>query len=334
MIQARLLERKPPNGSQNLHNPYTVSSDGITKLIVPSVNVMILQLQTSDLVTPEQETLLSVRCAFNGQRVFEVEGGRFAVDDTSYLILNTGQRYSSYIQSETEVEAFNVSCCPYFVEDVLRGMVTPADQLLNVPRLAGEQPVLFFEKTYSHDEVVSPVLFSLRRAVRNPWATRGWLEETFNLLLERLLLAHRNIMREIENLPAMRRSTRAEIYLRLHRAKDFMNASLKQPITLSQIAEVAWLSTHHFLRLFKQTFHETPHQYLTRKRIERAKHLLAHTDLSVTDVCLEVGFESLGSFSWLFRRRVGVSPETFRLQNGNGISRKRIWSQLALSAGG
>jgi AraC-like DNA-binding protein len=109
---------------------------------------------------------------------------------------------------------------------------------------------------------------------------------------------------------------------------------LQQPLTLSQIAEVAWLSTHHFLRLFKRTFHETPHQYLIRKRIERAKYLLAHTDLSVTDVCLEVGFESLGSFSWLFRRRVGASPETFRLQNGNGVSRKRIWSQLALSAGG
>ncbi|MBA3357135.1 MAG: helix-turn-helix transcriptional regulator [Pyrinomonadaceae bacterium] len=74
----------------------------------------------------------------------------------------------------------------------------------------------------------------------------------------------------------------------------------------------ACLSPNHFLRTFKQAFHQTPHQYLTRIRLEHAQGLLAQTNQPVTDVCFAVGFESLGSFSWLFRQRVGLAPEAYR----------------------
>jgi AraC-like DNA-binding protein len=66
--------------------------------------------------------------------------------------------------------------------------------------------------------------------------------------------------------------------------------------------------------MFKQVFGATPHQYLTARRLERARYLLAHTDQPVTEICLSVGFASLGAFSWLFRRRVGVSPAAYRRQ--------------------
>ena len=68
------------------------------------------------------------------------------------------------------------------------------------------------------------------------------------------------------------------------------------------------------LRLFKQAFGRTPHQFLTHRRIERAKHLLARTERPVTEICLDVGFESLGSFSHLFRRETGASPTAYRRQ--------------------
>jgi transcriptional regulator GlxA family with amidase domain len=72
------------------------------------------------------------------------------------------------------------------------------------------------------------------------------------------------------------------------------------------------MAPHHFLRTFKLAFHQTPHQYLTHLRLERAQSLLRHTDTPVTDICMDVGFESLGSFSWLFRRECGQSPSAFR----------------------
>ena len=98
----------------------------------------------------------------------------------------------------------------------------------------------------------------------------------------------------------------------LLRAKGFIDLNYAQPLDLEKIACQANFSRYHFLRLFRRTFDETPHQYLTRRRIERARELLTTTELSVTDVCLEVGYQSLGSFSSLFQRHAGHSPQNYR----------------------
>ncbi len=95
-----------------------------------------------------------------------------------------------------------------------------------------------------------------------------------------------------------------------------MDAMIDQPLTLDTIAGVAWLSPHHFLRLFKQVFLITPHQYLTRKRIEKAQSLLLTSDKPILVICLETGLTSHSAFSRLFRLHVGVSPETFRRLHG------------------
>ena len=105
-----------------------------------------------------------------------------------------------------------------------------------------------------------------------------------------------------------------ETLQRLGRARDFIDHCYDHPLSLDQISEKACFSRYHFLRLFRQAFNKTPHQYLIERRIEKAKELLGDDDLRVTDVCFEVGFQSLGSFSTLFRREVGHAPITYREQ--------------------
>ncbi len=99
---------------------------------------------------------------------------------------------------------------------------------------------------------------------------------------------------------------------RLERACDLMNSHLGSPLNVTQISKAANFSPYYFIRLFRKTFDITPHQYLTRQRVERAKRLLAESDHSITDICFDVGFESLSSFSNLFRKMVGQSPSAFR----------------------
>jgi AraC-like DNA-binding protein len=99
---------------------------------------------------------------------------------------------------------------------------------------------------------------------------------------------------------------------RLDAARLFLDTHLGEALTLDDIARQAHLSKFHFLRLFKAAFHETPHRYLRRRRLEAARRLLIGTDLPVTAVCFHVGFESLGTFSTLFRRSLGASPNEFR----------------------
>jgi len=106
----------------------------------------------------------------------------------------------------------------------------------------------------------------------------------------------------------------SEQFLRLCRARDMLREVHDRPLTIDEVAREAAISPFHFIRLFHALFGDTPHQFRIRSQIERAKELLAVGDASVTDVCLDVGFSSLGSFSDLFARRVGTPPSAYRRQ--------------------
>ena len=111
-----------------------------------------------------------------------------------------------------------------------------------------------------------------------------------------------------------------ELLRRLCHARDLLRDRENEPLSVGAVARASGLSRFHFIRLFKAMFCETPHQYRSRAQIEKARHLLILTDLSITDVCMEVGFSSLGSFSTLFLRRVGMSPSEFQRRHRSGSS--------------
>lgn len=99
---------------------------------------------------------------------------------------------------------------------------------------------------------------------------------------------------------------------RLLRARDAMDLGYAQPLDVAALARIACVSEAHFIRTFRATFGETPHRYLQRRRVERSMFLLRESDRSVTDICLDVGYTSLGTFSRTFREIVGQSPLAYR----------------------
>ncbi len=99
---------------------------------------------------------------------------------------------------------------------------------------------------------------------------------------------------------------------RMLRARDAMDRAFDRPLDISALARVALVSEAHFIRTFRATFGEAPHRYLQRRRVERATFLLRDTDRSVTDICMAVGFSSLGTFSRTFRQVLGESPTEYR----------------------
>jgi AraC-like DNA-binding protein len=104
----------------------------------------------------------------------------------------------------------------------------------------------------------------------------------------------------------------ADLLTRLCRARDLLCEVHDRTMTIEEVAREAAMSPFHFIRQFSAVFGETPHQARIRSRLDRARLLLAMGERSVTDVCMEVGFSSHGSFSALFARRVGVSPSEYR----------------------
>ena len=103
--------------------------------------------------------------------------------------------------------------------------------------------------------------------------------------------------------------------IRLCRARDRLREADDARLSIAAIAKEAGFSTYHFIRLFQSVFGVTPHQFRIQTRLERAQLLLAAGSHSVTEVCMEVGFSSVGTFSHLFTRRIGVSPSVFRAQH-------------------
>ena len=107
-------------------------------------------------------------------------------------------------------------------------------------------------------------------------------------------------------------STRHATNRILLRARDTMDRDYAHPLNVTALAAAASLSRAHFIRSFRDAFGETPHRYLQRRRIERAMAMLRETDKPVTEICLDVGFTSLGTFSRTFRDVLGTSPRAYR----------------------
>src|SRR5689334_922075 len=102
------------------------------------------------------------------------------------------------------------------------------------------------------------------------------------------------------------------LLVHLRRAHDHVDRHFAEPLDVDGIAAVAGVSKYHFIRCFRMTYGETPMRYLTRRRIERAQDLLRAANLTVTEICMLVGFSSLGSFSAKFSELVGESPTAYR----------------------
>jgi len=253
---------------------------------------------------------LSIKTFSSGRAYYRVTGGHHAVDNSTYLVLNHGQSYEISINSRCPVESFCIFFAPELVNDVQRSLISAPEDLLDEPCAGGLASARFFERTFVHDSILSPEIARLQR--NHTKIDQELLTEKLHTVVERLFVVHRIAKAEAEQLNAARPATREELYRRVWRARDYIRALSAERLTLQDIARVASLSQNHLLRTFRNAFGVTPHQFLIETRLQEARRLLATSESTVTDICFQIGFESLGSFSSLFRSRFGVSPTASR----------------------
>lgn len=266
---------------------------------------------------------LSVKTVFGGHAIIESGGGLHRIEPKSYLVLNQEREYTFRIDSRQPVRAFSVFFEPTMIRSAIRAYRSTMDQQLDDPFRSVDETIEFFERRYDQDGVAE----HLQRMHDDLPAFRHdplWLQENMLGLLELMLKGYQETWNEVDEVQAVRAVTKEELYRRLYKAKDYAYATLDQPVSLDDLAYVACLSTNYFLRSFKALFRQTPHQFIIDRRLERAQSLLRDTDMSVSEVCLAIGFQSLGSFSWLFKKRIGASPEQFRRNYVAGLVEERL----------
>jgi AraC-like DNA-binding protein len=252
---------------------------------------------------------LSIKTFRGGSAQYRLEGRTCTVNDRGFLLLNHGQDYAIEIDSPTPVESLCVFFAPGSIEAALHTFRTSDTHLLDA--LPVPSPVTFFDRIYTNDLLITALIRGLIVPELHPEARETCLRQ----IMEALLQLQFNVYRDVERLPAARFATRAEMYRRAHYARDYAHSMFHRVVTLDEMAQAACLSPNHLLRVFRQVFGQTPHEYLTALRLQEAQNRLRMTDEPVTTICHAVGFTSLGSFGSLFQRTFGLSPRAYRRQS-------------------
>jgi AraC family transcriptional regulator len=262
---------------------------------------------------------LSIKTVRKGCGVWVTPDGRHQLDEGFAVILNDGQAYDFELSADEPVETFCAFFKPGFVQEAARTASLGDDALLDNPRPDSGDAIEFAERIHPTESAVRRRLEPLYDlTLGGDIEPLAWDEAFADLAVA--LLSTRETLRNGLAARSARASTRAEITRRLGRALDYIHDNASSAVDLADIAAAAALSPYHFHRLFKLALNRTPHRYVSELRLQRATRLLARTDLPVTEVCLMVGFSSLGSFSTLFTRTYGLAPSAWRAKTQDSRS--------------
>ena len=257
---------------------------------------------------PEHATPYLLLSNFVNRGNYVLNRRRVEVSASHFYFLNPNDtleiRFSTTAPLQTWMilfeEKFIGSCCHYLYTSNQQLLDSPQDDPAVSPRFANvpfdltdtiKRQMSLLIRSRPDQDIVQSVLFEL-------------IAECNRL--------NAGSAKDIDNITAVKKSTREELYRRLYLAREWINDNLTSKITLDQMAGTACLNKFHFLSTFRQVFHTTPHQYLMERRLQKAFDLLKEGRHSVTEVCCLIGFESIGTFSNQFRKRFRVSPSSLR----------------------
>ncbi|MEM7038072.1 MAG: AraC family transcriptional regulator [Bacteroidota bacterium] len=273
----------------------------------------ILNVETQQEYRPGIAGPLSIFSNLKGTSYCKVGNHTVRIEPGQYFISNRGDEYCFEIDSKGEaVETMNIHVEEALMEKVFAALVQRTDFQLEQPDHLPEQSLHFYSQLYPKAPDIAQVLDQIRHTQSGPEASKLLLDEQLYQLMTQLLHTHRDVMRDVQRLPAIKASTRTEIYRRLTFARDYIHSHYSEELHLDELAANACMSRFHFLRLFKLAYGQTPYQYLKALRLQKAKEWLRATRAPVGEIALRLGYQNISSFSRVFQKGEGVSPVQFR----------------------
>jgi AraC family transcriptional regulator len=264
----------------------------------PSV---ILNVKAQNIYRDNIRGPVSLFSNISGTSRVAVNGRDTLIQPGYFFVSNAGQEYNLEIE-KLQTETFNIHFGDHFISAAYESL-SP----LNLDPSQQAQPFEFKNRLLPFDDQAKILMKRL-----NENQVGGLDEEEILFgLFEHLVSQEKEVVQRSYHLPSLKKSTRDEVMNRILRAVDYAYSFSDQNISLGELAEAACLSKFHFLRLFKATFHKTPHQFVNEVRVERAKDYLTNSKLTVQEIARQTGFDSSSSFSRMFYHRVGVYPSQF-----------------------
>ncbi|HEY3405651.1 MAG TPA: AraC family transcriptional regulator [Ohtaekwangia sp.] len=240
-----------------------------------------------------------------------VESGmkRVRIDEDYFYLTNHDQHYTLDIDNTGSTETFNIHIGEYFADQVFQTLGQKAETLLEKSFEQPQERIEFHNTLRPKTDIICTTIQEIRNT---PSPSSIWLDEKLFTIISELVYQEGILHRKQESLPALKSSTREEIFARLLNTVDYIYTNFHTDLSLDTLASVACLSKFHFLRLFKLAFAKTPHQFINDVRLTRAVKLLQSTSLEIKEIARRVGFDDASSFSRIFRIQKGVYPTQIR----------------------
>jgi AraC family transcriptional regulator len=290
--------------SDTLPNPLNAVKNGSSE----TPNTIIFAKTNSTYHYPKHQTPYLFLANFEQIGSYRLNDNAISINDRAFYFLNAGDELEINFSRQMRLETLIIMFNKYFVSDVYRCCLGSTEELLEIGREVNNRVLRLPEIPFVY---TAGIRQSIERIVTNRLESDQDSEYYFFDLLSQLLKCNAAYKTEISRLPAKKKSTREELYKRIIQARIYMSDNLSSTVTIDEIAAEACLNKFHFLKVFKNCYGVTPHQYFLKLKMERSVNLLRTGKFTVSEVCLMSGFESHGSFTNLFRKFYGAPPSHF-----------------------
>ena len=274
---------------------------------------VILHVKGNDIHRPDIKGPLSVFINLKGESYCKTGPYPILLDEDHYFISNAEQQYTLDIDKGSDTETFNIHFGEQMIEEVYISQTGKHSAQLDNPKPVAQTELFFFDRLHTQKPEMKAIVEQLKAVLPLGTGSHLYKQELLAAFASHLLQEHHNVYAMAEKLPPLKLSTRIELYKRLSLAHDYIHSYYKQEPDLEEIAVAACLSRFHFLRLFKEIYGITPHQYITRLKINAAQRLLNSGNASIEQIAELAGFEHSSSFCRAFQKLIGYSPQQYRL---------------------
>jgi AraC-like DNA-binding protein len=275
---------------------------------------VIINASYSDAYCPMHRTTFTIKSVFKGEEYYVTKKTKYKVTEKNFLLFNALQEHESYIDSQERIDSFSIFFSPEYIENVFSAFAGTSDSLACAPNKIynNSQTFPFIEKLYDKDRLTQYHLSNIKKSLTDFSENENFIQEQIYFLLEHLYYSQKKVLREVNNLEPLRKSTKLELYKRLNMVKDYIESCYNEKLNLADLAKAACISEHHMLREFKKYFKVTPYQYLMNVRLEESASLLKKDNKSISEISEAIGFEYLSSFSQAFKEKYKISPNEYR----------------------
>ncbi|WP_026463087.1 AraC family transcriptional regulator [Adhaeribacter aquaticus] len=272
---------------------------------------VILHVKSSGCYRPDIKGGLTLFMNRKGTSLCKVENQTQKIPEDCFFLSNPDQRYTLTIEPTAPAETFNIHFGQKFIAEVYQGLVLPDIALLDNPVAEQTSAINFYNKLYPKEAIVESLLHQLYQCSQEN-ADNLQVEELLAQILGYLLKVHQQVNAQIAQMPAVKSATKQEAFRRLSLSVDYLNSFCDREVSLDELAGIACLSKFHYLRLFQNCFKQSPYQYLTQLRLEKAKRLLRKPDMPIGEVAEKVGFANFSSFCRAFYKKEKMSATDYR----------------------